>query len=119
LTGEDAAWRYSELNEVSELHVVASLFESRVPGAIGATEELAATFHTVSDHLASAMLANRSQLMDRAFEAVKYVPVTRCDYFKAQGIVVATNFAYCHACETNRASAIGFFNSDDAEQVEY
>jgi hypothetical protein len=102
-----------------QLHVVASLFKSRVPGAIGATEELAATFYTVSDHLASAMLANRSELMDRAFEAVKYVPVPRCDNFEAQGIVIATNFAYCHACETNRASAIVFFNGDGAEQVEY
>jgi hypothetical protein len=119
LTCVDAASRYSELKIVRELHVIASLFESRVPGAIGATEELAATLHTVSDHLASAMLANRSQLMDRAFEAVKYMPVTRCDYFEAQGIVVATNFAYCHSCETDRASAIRFFNSDDVEQVEY
>jgi hypothetical protein len=108
LTYEDAVWRYSELKKVSELHVVASLFESRVPGAIGATEELAATFHTVSDDLASAMFANRSQLMDRAFEAVKYVPMTRCDYFEGQGIVVATNFAHCHVCETNRAAAIRY-----------
>ena len=56
--------------------------------------------------------------MDRAFEAVKYMPVTRCDYFEAQGIIVATNFAYCHVCETKRTTAIRFFNSDDVKQVE-
>ncbi len=56
--------------------------------------------------------------MDRAFEAVKYVPVTRCDDFEAQGIIVATNFAYCHVCETKRTTAIDFLTVTTVKQVE-
>jgi hypothetical protein len=41
--------------------------------------------------------------MDCALEAVEYVPVTGSDYLETQRIVVTTNFADCHACETDPA----------------
>lgn len=41
--------------------------------------------------------------MDCALEAIEYVPVTGSDYLETQRIVVATNFADCHACETDPA----------------
>ena len=70
-------------------------------GAISAAEKASAAFYTMSDYTASAMLTNRGELMDRAFEAVKHVTMPRCDDLEAQLIVVPAYFADCHACETS------------------
>jgi hypothetical protein len=59
-------------------------------------EKAAADFNTVSDHFAFAVLANRSNGLDRAFKAVKRVSRARCNQIEALVIVVATNFAFCH-----------------------
>ena len=69
-------------------------------GAICAAEKASAAFYTVSDHTAAAMLTNRGELMDCAFEAVKHVTIPRCDDLEAQLIIIAAYFADCHVSET-------------------
>jgi hypothetical protein len=73
---------------------------------VGAAEEPAATFDTVADDLALAVLANRGELMDCAFEAVEDVPLTSRDYFETQLIVISADFAFCHARETTKRTQI-------------
>ena len=73
-----------------------------------ATEEVPAAFDAVPDDLAFTVLAYGSQLVDRAFEAVEDVPVSRCDYLETEFIHVAANFTrLLHACETRLLSHVG------------
>lgn len=57
---------------------------------------MAADFNTVSDHLAFAVLTDRSDSLDCAFKAVKCVSAAGRDQIETLVIVVATNFAFCH-----------------------
>ena len=78
------------------LYVVPCFREARVTGTMGAAEQLVAAFDSVADDATSAMLANRGQLRDRAFEAVKHVAIPGRDYFETQFVFVSANFTLCH-----------------------
>ena len=63
---------------------------------MGATEEMAAHFHAMTNNSALAMLAAWGDGLDRAFEAVEGVVCARCDQFEAFVIFVAANLTDCH-----------------------
>src|SRR5215471_16798374 len=69
---------------------------SRFPGAVGTTEKPAADFDAMPDHLAVTVFANRCDRLDRAFEAVEYMPLSGGDQLKALVVIVAANFAFGH-----------------------
>ena len=63
-------------------------------------EELTSAFYTVSDHPAAAVLAHRSQLVNRTFETVKDMPVPGSDDLETERVFVTADLAFRHACET-------------------
>jgi hypothetical protein len=67
-----------------------------LPGTVSAAEKCSVCFYTVSDDFAAAVIANRRQLLDCAFEAVKRMTITCRDYLERQIIVVATHLTLCH-----------------------
>jgi hypothetical protein len=66
----------------SELRVVPHFGNPGLPRAIGATVERSASFHAVSDDLATAVVTYGRELVDRAFETVKGVTGTGGDDLK-------------------------------------
>ncbi len=68
-----------------------------MPSAVRAAEETAATLNTVSDHSATAVLADRRQFVDCTLEAVKDVSVSGSDHLEAETVFVTTDLALCHA----------------------
>ena len=70
-----------------------------------ATEDLSIGLHAVADHAALAVRANRSERVDRAFEAIEGVMLTSNDYFKRFVIFVFANFACSHTQIVSRAVA--------------
>jgi hypothetical protein len=87
-------------NSIRCLDVIPGLLEPGMAGTVRTTEEAAAPFNAMADYLALAVLANRGEFVDRAFEAVEDVALSGRDYFEAQFIVVLADFALCHACKT-------------------
>jgi hypothetical protein len=65
-------------------------------GAACATEEVAAHLDAVADHLAAAVLANRSNGMNRALEAVEDVPGAGRHDFEALVVIVTTDLTSRH-----------------------
>jgi hypothetical protein len=61
-----------------------------------ATEEVAADFHSMPNHFAFTVLADRGHCLDRALEAIEDVPRASRDQFKTLVVVVSTNLALCH-----------------------
>lgn len=49
------------------------------PRAMRTAKETSTDFHSMSDHPATAMFANRRHGLDSAFEAVEGVPLASCD----------------------------------------
>ena len=82
------------------LYVVARFGKACMPSAVRTTEKLPPAFDPVADDFAAAMFAHGSKLMDRTFEAVKHVPLTRSDHFEAEFVFVTAHLACCHSCET-------------------
>ena len=70
--------------------------------AVRAAEEFAPAFDPMTDDPAPTVLADGSQFVNRALEAVKYVTLPSRDDFETQRIIVAANFALSHVCETGR-----------------
>ena len=64
------------------LGVVSHFSNSGLARAIGATIEGSIGLHAVADNLAAAVIANRRELVNRAFETVKGVAGTRGDDFE-------------------------------------
>jgi GTP 3',8-cyclase len=64
---------------------------------VGAAEEPAVGFDTVSDHLAPAVLANRCQRVDRALEAIEDVYCAGGMHLEAHPVVIAANLTGGHA----------------------
>src|SRR5678816_374154 len=56
--------------------------------------ELAAGFHAVADDPHAAKIAARCDGVDRAFEAVEYVRLTRLDQLEGLVIVIAADLAF-------------------------
>jgi hypothetical protein len=76
--------------------MVFSLCNSGIASAIGAAIERILRLDAVSDDPATAVSADRRQLLDRAFEAIEDVLFARRDYLERQVIIVATNFTLGH-----------------------
>jgi hypothetical protein len=93
-----------------QLHVVARLGKAGVSGAVSAAEESAAAFDAVPYDLAPAVLANRRQLVNSTFKAVKHVPLSGRDDLEAQGVVVTANLTFRHVCETRLRTLAVFGN---------
>src|SRR4051812_22768000 len=72
--------------------------DTGMPRAIGAAEHARIRFDTVADDLAAAMLALRSQLVNRAFEAVEHVGLARHPHFEALVVIVAAHVTLRHGC---------------------
>ena len=64
--------------------------------AMGAAVEGPIGFDPVSDNLASAMVTDRRELVDRALEAIERVRFASRDYLKRELVVVAAHFASGH-----------------------
>ena len=79
------------------LDSIFQFLDSMLAGAVGAAIELPIShFHTVSDDDAAAVLASRRQSMDRAFEAVEYMPLVPDHHRKSLIIFVSTDFTLGH-----------------------
>jgi len=64
--------------------------------AMSATVEAAGNLGSVADHFAGAMLTDRREQMNSAFEAVEHVSVSGRDNFKCFVVVVAAYFTDSH-----------------------
>jgi hypothetical protein len=64
--------------------------------AVGAAEIILFRLDAVSDDLAAAMGTDRSEFVDRAFETIENVPVSRRDHLERKVIIVSANLALCH-----------------------
>jgi len=62
-------------------------------GAVRATEEFPVRLPAMADDLAAAMVANRGERLNGAFETVEDVGRARGDYLEREGVLVAANFA--------------------------
>jgi hypothetical protein len=82
------------------LYVVSRGGKTGFTGAVRTAEQLASALCSMTDDLASAMLTDGSEFVDRAFKAVKYVPVTGRDHLETQLVIVAADFADCHGNKT-------------------
>jgi hypothetical protein len=63
---------------------------------MNAAEDLSIGFHTVSHDPAVTVGADRSQRVDRAFEAIKCVMLAGYDHLKCLVVFIFTNFACSH-----------------------
>jgi hypothetical protein len=63
---------------------------------VGAAVEGTLGFDTVANDLAFAVLADRSELVDRALKTVECVGVAGGDYLERQVVVVAADFTTGH-----------------------
>ena len=63
---------------------------------MNATIDLSIGFHTVSHDPAVAVGADRSQSVDRTFEAIECVMLSGYDHFKRLVIFILANFACSH-----------------------
>jgi hypothetical protein len=70
-------------NSIRCLNVVSGLLEPGMAGTVRTTEEAASSLDAVADYLALTVLANGSELVDRAFKAVEDVPLSGRDYLEA------------------------------------
>src|ERR1051325_4107144 len=79
-----------------ELRVVLHFQHAGHARAIGTTVKRFPGLDTVADDLATTVVADRRELVNRAFEAVKRVTRAGGDDFERHMIVVAAHFAFCH-----------------------
>jgi hypothetical protein len=73
-----------------------SLAQSTLPGAVGAAEKLPLALYAMTDNSAPAVIARRSNRVNRALETVERVAVAGRYNFKGLVVVVAADFALCH-----------------------
>jgi hypothetical protein len=76
--------------------MVFNALDTRAPGAGGAAKEGFFRLDSVTDNPASAICANRRKFMNRAFETIENVPVSRRNHFKCQIIIISANITLCH-----------------------
>ena len=96
--------------------VVSRLRKAGVASTMCAAEEFASALNAMSYHFATAVLADRRQLVNRTFEAVEHMPVSRGDHLKTEGVLVSANFTLCHVGEMLPGS-IQFVRNRDASQA--
>jgi hypothetical protein len=65
--------------------------------AMSTAEERTIGFYTMADNLAAAVLALRSQRVNRAFERIEHVRFPPHNYFKTLVIIIPANLTLCHA----------------------
>ena len=64
---------------------------------MGAAEKTTANLHSMPDHPALAVLADRCNCLDRTFEAIERMPRTRGYQFKTLVVFITANFARRHS----------------------
>jgi hypothetical protein len=87
------------------LGVIRDAFRSLQTCAVGTAVEGAVRFDAVANDPATAMGANRSQLLDSAFEAVEDVPVPSGNDLERQVVVVAADLADPHSASSEGVAA--------------
>jgi hypothetical protein len=70
--------------------------DSGLSSTIGATIESFVSLDAVTDDLATAVIADRREFVDRTLETVKGMTRSGSDNFEGQVIVVAAHFTFCH-----------------------
>jgi hypothetical protein len=68
-----------------------------LPGAICAAIERTTRFNTVTDNFAAAMVAGRSERVNRTFKAVEHVGAPLGMNFETLVVFIPTHFTLCHA----------------------
>lgn len=76
--------------------MVSSRLDSSFARAICAAVKDSVRFDSVPNDLATAVFAGRSELVNRAFEAVEHMPFAADDHFECSLIFISANFALCH-----------------------
>jgi hypothetical protein len=83
---------------------------------MGTTEKRAFGLDTVTDDLASAVIADRRQLVDGALKAIKRMGVARRNDLEGQVIVVAADFTSSHRASYLGSTALPDPNSRHSDQ---
>jgi hypothetical protein len=76
--------------------VISDCFNALLPRAIRTAIERPLRLDPMPDDLAAAMIADRREFVNRAFEAVEGVTRAGGDHLKRQIVVVAANLAFSH-----------------------
>lgn len=76
--------------------VIFDAFDAGAFRAVRAAEKVFFRFDSVTDDAAAAIGANRRELVNRAFETIENVRVSRRDNFEGQVIIISANLALCH-----------------------
>jgi len=76
--------------------MVFDVAHSRLARTIGAAEERVLSFDAMPDNPASAVIASRSEFVDRTLEAVERMARTSSNYLEGQVIIVAADFTLRH-----------------------
>src|SRR3954471_3389178 len=80
-----------------ELGTIGDAGHPRGAGAMGTAEVGVVGLDPVPDHLASAVGADRRQLVDGALEAVEDMPLPRRDDLEGEVVIVPAHLAFRHA----------------------
>jgi hypothetical protein len=86
-------------------NVIYHRLDSSLPGTVGAAEERPLCFDAMTHDSASAMIADRSELMDGTLEAVEGMGLAGGDDLKREIVVVPANFASSHGVLPDQGSA--------------
>jgi hypothetical protein len=83
-------------------------FDARAARTGGAAEKILLCLNAVPDYAAAAICADRRELVNRAFETVKNMPLARRYNFKRQIIIIAANFTLSHkfSCRRQKLEAV-------------
>src|SRR5688572_21108360 len=91
-----ASRSWVRVSACSALRVVDDRGRALLVRAVRAAIERAVRFDAVSDDAAAAVIAHRSEPVDRAFEAVEYVGLARGHHLERQIVVIPADFARRH-----------------------
>ena len=78
------------------VYMVDGTLHAILPRAERATVIILVRLDPVTDYLASAMCAYRSEFMDRTFEAIENMAVAGRNHFEGKIIIVTAYLAACH-----------------------
>src|ERR1041384_5906237 len=92
-----------------DLRVVLHFEHAGHARAIGTTVKRFPGLDTVADDLATTVVADRRELVNRAFEAVKRVTRAGGADFERHMIVVAAHFAFCHLKVSSSGRSFALF----------
>lgn len=93
------------------LDMIFHFVDTLLAGTIGTTVKRLVRLNPMTDDSAAAVMADRSQLVNRALEAIKSMFCSGGDYLERQIIFIPTHFALRHSflslCAVNDLRAVG------------